>query len=261
MIERRRKIVAGNWKMYLTLPEARELALQIVTGVMNQPSPVSVILAPSFPFLSTVHSVIEGRDNILLAAQNLHEANLGAFTGEVSAAMLRSVGCKAVIIGHSERRQIFGETDERLARKMTTALSTGFTPIFCIGETLQERQQNQTFSVIERQLSLGLFGLGETDFEKVIIAYEPVWAIGTGQVASDTQAQEVHGFIREKIAQNYSPEISNQTTILYGGSVKPENALGLFSQPDIDGGLIGGASLKAKDFLSIIESATKAYSA
>lgn len=257
MNQNRKKIVAGNWKMYLTLPEARELAMQVVTGILNSGLSVSIILAPSFPLLADIHSVIDGCDNFRLSAQNLHDVEFGAYTGEVSAAMLRSVGCSSVIIGHSERRQLFGETNELLARKTMTALLAGLTPIFCVGETLQERQQERTFEVIENQLSIGLFGLTKSDFSRIIIAYEPVWAIGTGQVASDTQAQEVHQFIRKKITQHYSEETAQQTAILYGGSVKPENAFGLFSQLDIDGGLVGGASLKANDFLAIAQAAAK----
>ena len=194
-----------------------------------------------------------GGDVVKIGAQNCHQNDSGAYTGEISAAMIKSVGCEYVIIGHSERRQYFAESNELLAEKAVKALENGLTPIFCIGETLDERNNGSYFDVLKAQLEQGVFGLSADDFSKIVIAYEPVWAIGTGLTATSDQAQEVHAYIRKEITAKYSSEIAENTTILYGGSCNPKNAAELFAQPDIDGGLIGGASLKSRDFVDIVK--------
>lgn len=194
-----------------------------------------------------------GGDVVKIGAQNCHQNDSGAYTGEISATMIKSVGCEYVIIGHSERRQYFAESNELLAQKAVKALENGLTPIFCIGETLDERNNGSYFDVLKAQLEQGVFGLSADDFSKVVIAYEPVWAIGTGLTATSDQAQEVHAYIRKEIAARYNSEIAADTTILYGGSCNPKNAAELFAQPDIDGGLIGGASLKSRDFVDIVK--------
>ena len=190
---------------------------------------------------------------VKIGAQNCHQNESGAFTGEISAKMVKSVGCEYVIIGHSERRQYFAETDELLAEKTRSALQNNLTPLFCIGETLEERNNETYFQVLERQLNHGIFTLSSDDFSKVVLAYEPVWAIGTGLTASPAQAQEIHAFIRTKIEDKYGINIANNTSILYGGSCNPKNAAELFAQKDIDGGLIGGASLNSRDFVTIVK--------
>jgi len=193
----------------------------------------------------------KGSSKVFIGAQNAHQAESGAYTGEISAKMIHSTGAEYVILGHSERRQYFGETNELLAKKTDTALKNSLKPIFCIGETLQEREADQHFSVIKTQLEEGVFHLDATQFAQVVLAYEPVWAIGTGVTATSAQAQEIHAFIRKEIAAKYNQEVAANTTILYGGSANPKNAGELFAQPDIDGGLIGGASLKSRDFTDI----------
>ena len=240
--------------MNLDLGEGRELAQTIVSHFIAEYSGAGqVIFAPSYPLLATISPIVATHPQIFLAAQNMHEAEKGAYTGEVSASMLKSVGCTHVILGHSERRQYFGEDNALLAKKVDQALSHGLKVIFCIGETLEQREANQTLAVNATQLSEGTFHLSADQYKELIIAYEPVWAIGTGKTASPEQAQEVHAAIRTQSAQQYGQATADHTSILYGGSVKPANAEQLFAQADIDGGLVGGASLKSADFMAIIQ--------
>ena len=248
----RKKIVAGNWKMNLDYAEGISIFSEIVNMVRDEKNgnQLAVICAP-YIHLNSLTKL--GGHTVKIGAQNCHQNESGAFTGEISAKMIKSVGCEYVIVGHSERRQYFAETDELLAQKTAIALSNNLVPIFCIGETLDERNNGSYFEVIKSQLENGLFNLNEEDFAKVILAYEPVWAIGTGLTASSDQAQEVHAFIRKEITAKYGQETANSTSILYGGSCNPKNAAELFAQPDIDGGLIGGASLKSRDFVGIIK--------
>jgi triosephosphate isomerase len=248
----RKRIVAGNWKMNTSYVEGRNLAKDIADRL--QPSENIVVLAPPFLHVNNVGNIIREVANLKLGAQNCHWAESGAFTGEVSARMLASVEVSYVIIGHSERREYFKETDEILARKVDAVLAYQMSPIFCCGEKLESRETGNHEAVVEAQLRHGLFHLPEAEFSKVVIAYEPVWAIGTGMTATPLQAREMHGFIRSLIARQYGNEIAQIIPILYGGSCNPANARELFSQPDVDGGLIGGASLKADDFLAIINS-------
>ena len=251
----RKKIVAGNWKMNKTFEEAQALASEVVNMVKDEAnSEAQVVLCPSFPFLPVISKAVAGSSNIHVGAQNCHQQESGAYTGEVSAPMLQSVGVTYVILGHSERRQYFQEDNQLLEAKVKAVLKQGLHPIFCIGESLEQREQDLTFSVLETQLKEGLFHVSNEDFERVVIAYEPIWAIGTGKTASSQQAQEVHAFIREQIARAYDAAAAQNTTILYGGSCNPANARELFACPDIDGGLIGGASLKSRDFVDIIKS-------
>jgi len=242
--------VAGNWKMNKTVREAVDLVRDLKTPLSGAKG-VEVAVAPPFTALLAVHLEIEGSP-IRLAAQNLYWEEKGAFTGEISPIMLKEVGCHYVIIGHSERRQIFAETDETVNRRIKAALAHRLKVIFCIGETLQEREGEKTFSVIEKQIEGGLKGLGDQEIRNTVIAYEPVWAIGTGKTATPEQAEEVHGFIRRKLGKLYSREVSEEIRIQYGGSVTPENIRGLMDQPNIDGALVGGASLKADSFSKIV---------
>jgi len=250
----RKTIVAGNWKMNKDLSEA----VNLISGIKNRLNSFEpncdVIICPPFISLETAGTLIKN-SKIYLGAQNMHYENSGAFTGETSAKMLLSVGCEYVILGHSERRNIFGESDELINKKILQALSNKLKPIFCIGESLDEREKDITKEVIERQIKQGLKNLDESDISKIIIAYEPIWAIGTGKTASPEQAQEVHKFIRNLISSMYSESAAENLTILYGGSVKPNNASDLLKKQDIDGGLIGGASLDAEAFIEIIKSA------
>jgi len=242
--------IAGNWKMNKTVGEALDLVRELkkaISGVKE----AEVAVAPPFTALYAVHRELEGT-SILLAAQNLYWEEKGAFTGEVSPLMLKEVGCDYVIIGHSERRQYFGETDETVNRRIKAALIQGLKVIFCVGETLKEREGQSTFSVVERQMSGGLKGLSDKELEDIVIAYEPVWAIGTGKTATPEQAEEVHRFVRGKVEKLYSRRVSEEIRIQYGGSVTPENIRGLMSQPNIDGALVGGASLKAESFSKIV---------
>jgi len=242
--------IVGNWKMNKTVGEALDLVRELKASLQNHRD-VEVAVAPPFTALYPVKKELEG-SSIQLAAQNLFWEEKGAFTGEVSPLMLREVGCQYVIIGHSERRQFFGETDETVNRKIKSALSHDLKVIFCIGETLKEREEGRTFSVVGGQMAGGLKGLGEKEIRGLVIAYEPVWAIGTGKTATPQQAEEVHRFIREKLETLYSKEISQRIRIQYGGSVTPENIKGLMDQDNIDGALVGGASLKAESFLRIV---------
>ncbi|RAR48941.1 triose-phosphate isomerase [Flavobacterium lacus] len=246
----RQKIVAGNWKMHKNAEETEDLLNELINKI---PTDIEqrVIVAPTFVNLSAAADHLEFT-NIEVAAQNMHQAEAGAFTGEISASMLKSVGVNIVILGHSERRAYFHETDALLANKVDTALKHEMEVIFCFGEELKDRQSGQQFNVVENQLKDGLFHLEASAWKNIILAYEPVWAIGTGETASPEQAQEMHEFIRGIINKNFGNNVSDTVSILYGGSVKPENANEIFSKPDVDGGLIGGAALKSDDFTKIV---------
>ncbi|UPL49485.1 triose-phosphate isomerase [Hymenobacter sublimis] len=252
----RKNIVAGNWKMNTTLQDGQALISEIVNMVQDEVtgSQVEVVVCPPFPFLSVIGKQLPAGGRFHLGAQNCHQKESGAFTGEVSAQMLQSVGAEYVILGHSERRQYFREDDELLSQKLKAALAAGLKPIFCVGESLETREADETFDYLRKQLQDGLFHLSNEEFDQVVVAYEPIWAIGTGKTATSAQAQEVHAFIREQIARAYDAQAADNTTILYGGSANAQNARELFSQPDVDGGLIGGASLKSRDFTEIIKS-------
>ncbi|MCE1227202.1 MAG: triose-phosphate isomerase [Geobacteraceae bacterium] len=246
----RTPLIAGNWKLFKTLAEAKSLVDELAPLVSTVQG-VEVVVAPVFTAISTVAAAAE-KTLIKVAAQDCYWEEEGAFTGEVSPKLLKDAGCSYVIIGHSERRQYFGETDETVNRKTKAALKAGLVVLLCVGETLAERESNATFSVIKTQVSGGLAGVSAADLAHVVIAYEPVWAIGTGKTASDDQAQEVHAFIRSLVAELYSSSGADALRILYGGSVKPENVKGLMAQADIDGALVGGASLKAESFAGIV---------
>lgn len=250
----RKKIVAGNWKMNMDYNEGLSLFSEVVNMVKDEitGTQTAVICSP-FIHLHSLAQLAKGYDKVAIGAQNAHQAESGAYTGEISAKMVKSTGAEFVILGHSERRQYFGETNELLAAKADTALKNGLKPIFCIGETLDERETEVHFDVIKKQLVEGVFHLSAEQFAQVVLAYEPVWAIGTGKTATAAQAQEVHAFIRNEIANQYNQQVADDTTILYGGSCNPKNAQELFEQGDIDGGLIGGASLKSRDFLDIVK--------
>ena len=251
----RQKVVAGNWKMNLTLEEGLQLASEIVNMFEDEVrDQVQAIMAPPFTHLSSVAKLIEGSKQIHLSAQNCSDQVSGAYTGEVSAEMLKSLPVSYVILGHSERRQYFAEDDEMLARKVDQALGHGLKPIFCCGEALEIREKNTHFAYVADQISTSLFHLSPEDLAQIIIAYEPIWAIGTGKTASADQAQEMHAHLRAHFAQKYGESLANSVPILYGGSCKPSNAKEIFSGPDVDGGLIGGASLKSRDFVDIITS-------
>ena len=245
----RKNIVAGNWKMHKTHSETIALIEEITLKKQN--TSTEIIVAPTFVNLQTAVTISEG-NNITVAAQNMHQAEGGAFTGEISASMLTNIGVNTVILGHSERRAYFHETDALLASKVDTALRHNMRVIFCFGEELKDRQIKNHFNVVEYQLRDALFHLQKSDWANIILAYEPVWAIGTGETASPEQAQEMHAFIRSLIEKVYGNDVAENVSILYGGSVKPENAKEIFSKKDVDGGLIGGAALKADDFLAIV---------
>ena len=249
----RKKIVAGNWKMNTTVAEGVELAKNIVAKVGEIPSDVTLVVAPPFTHLVSVASIVEGT-GIKLSAQNCADQPKGAFTGEVAAAMIKDAGCEYTILGHSERREYYGETSATLVKKMNLAFESGLKVIFCIGEKLEERNAGKHFEVVGKQIEEVLFTLTAEQMADVVIAYEPVWAIGTGVTATSGQAQEIHAFIRKAVAGKFGAQVAEDTTILYGGSCKPSNAKELFACPDIDGGLIGGASLKADDFIAIAKS-------
>ncbi len=247
-------VIAGNWKMNNDLKESEKLIVELKNLLLNEKPNCDVIVCPPFTSLSEASKLLKG-SAIKLGAQNMHFEDNGAFTGEVSASMLKSVGCEYVIIGHSERRHIFGETDEVINNKIKKALAAGLKPIFCVGELLEERENGTTNDVVKRQILKGLEGVSSDDMKNIIVAYEPVWAIGTGKTASPAQAQEVHEFIRDLIEIGFSLEVANDLVIQYGGSVKPDNAKELISQKDIDGALVGGACLKADSFIGIIKGA------
>jgi triosephosphate isomerase len=245
----RKNIVAGNWKMNTTLDEGVSLAKAVNEKVND--SKVTVILCTPFIHLAEAAKAIN-KPNLYLGAQNCADHESGAYTGEVSPAMVKSTGADYVIIGHSERRAYYAETNAILATKVKLALDNNLIPIFCIGEVLEEREAGKHFDVVKQQLNEGLFDLSKDDFSKIVIAYEPVWAIGTGKTATPEQAQEIHKVIRDHVASKYGQEVADNCSILYGGSCKPSNAAELFANPDVDGGLIGGASLKADDFMGIV---------
>ena len=250
----RKKIIAGNWKMNLDYNEGMTLFSEIANMVKDEiTGQQQAVICSPFIHLSSLVQLAKGYDKVAVGAQNAHQNESGAYTGEISARMVKSTGAAYVILGHSERRQYFGEDNKLLAQKTDTVLKNDLKPIFCIGETLDEREAEQHFDVIKTQLQEGIFHLSTEEFGRLVLAYEPVWAIGTGKTASAEQAQEIHAFIREQVANNYNQEVADDTTILYGGSCNPKNAPELFSQPDIDGGLIGGASLKSRDFLDIVK--------
>ncbi len=247
----RRPIMAGNWKMNMLVAEAEALVNGLKAG-LDGTEEVDVVVAPTYASLYPIAKVLSG-SSIDLAAQNLHWEASGAYTGELSAAMLLDVGCKYVIIGHSERRQFFGETDETVNKRLKAALAAGLIPIVCVGEVLEERKSGRTWDVVGGQIREGLDGVSRSDAEKLVIAYEPVWAIGTGEVATPDQAQEIHAQIRGLVAELYDQGIADGLRIQYGGSVKPDNVRGLMDKPDVDGALVGGASLKAESFLGIVK--------
>ena len=247
----RKKIIAGNWKMNTNIEEGLALAKALASGM--KPTDAIVILAAPFVSLQAVGQVISGAKNIHLAAQNCHQKAAGAYTGEISVAMLKAVGCEYVILGHSERREYFNESDELIKSKTERVLENGLNPIFCCGENLAVREAGEQEKVVGNQIKNALFEMTAEQMKKIIIAYEPIWAIGTGVTASPEQAQEMHAFIRSLIKTQFGEAIAEETSILYGGSVKPANATELFSKADVDGGLVGGAALKADSFLGIIE--------
>ncbi len=247
----RKPVIAGNWKMYKTVGESVATALALKPLVANA-NHCEVVIAPVFTALKSVADRLEG-SNIRIAAQNCAaEKKEGAFTGEVAASMVRDAGCSHVIVGHSERRQYFFESDEIVSRKIQAGLAAGLMVIVCVGETLEQRDQGSAESVVRNQLAGGLSGLTASDLDRIIVAYEPVWAIGTGRTATPEQAQEMHAFIRRVFAERLSAAAADAIRVLYGGSVKPDNIAGLMKQPDIDGALVGGASLKAESFAEIV---------
>lgn len=248
----RKKIVAGNWKMNKHSAEARSLAAEIANA--TPAAGVEAILCPPFPFLEAVTDLVSGKSWISTGAQNCHSEAKGAYTGEVSASMVASTGARYVILGHSERREYFKESNEWLSQKLEAVLEAGLMPIFCCGESLKIREKDKHVSFVTKQLKESLFLLSADDITRVLIAYEPIWAIGTGLTASPEQAQEMHAAIRKALSRKYGKRIANRIPILYGGSCNPGNAASLFALPDVDGGLIGGASLKAADFMAILHS-------
>ena len=253
----RKKVIAGNWKMNMTASEGAQLIADLkanCNGACKCDCAPEVMVFPPFTTIAAVQEAVKGTP-IIVGAQNVHWAEKGAFTGEISAKMLAEMGLTHVIIGHSERRQYFGETDETVNQRVKAALAAGLKVILCIGETLEEREKGVTEAVIEKQVRWDLNGIQKEDIDNIILAYEPVWAIGTGKTATNEQAQEVHAFIRALIAKLFCPVCAGKIRILYGGSMKPANAEGLLAQPDIDGGLIGGAALKAADFIALIKAA------
>ncbi len=253
----RKFIVAGNWKMNLTYPQAQDLMLKINRFVVNNDQKATVIVAPPYLYLKLANDTFHS-NQVLDMAQEVSAFERGAHTGDISAEMLKSVGVEYCLIGHSERRQYHYETDKTLAEKANLLINNGISPMFCCGESLNQRERDTTLRVIQSQISHSLFHLSAEDFSKVVIAYEPIWAIGTGEVATPDQAQEVHAYIRQMIVDHYGAEVAQNISILYGGSVNPGNAEQIFKQPDVDGGLIGGASLEADDFISIIKKLDRA---
>ena len=247
----RKNIVAGNWKMNTTVPEGIELAKAVVARSAEVPAEVKLIVATPYTHLCPVSEVVKGTV-VGLSAENCADHAKGAYTGEVSADMLVSAGCEYTILGHSERRQYYGETDEKLVEKTKLALGAGLKVILCVGENLDEREAGKHFDVCESQIKNVLYNFTAEDMKNIIVAYEPVWAIGTGKTATADQAEEIHAFIRKVVCEKFGAQVADDLTILYGGSCKPSNAKELFAKPDIDGGLIGGASLKAQDFMGII---------
>ena len=245
----RKHIVAGNWKMNNDLPQSELLITDLLK--QNQTSDAEVMIAPTFTNLWQAFESLR-QESIEVIAQNMHFAENGAYTGEISASMLKSIGVKTVILGHSERRAYFNETDESLAKKVDAALANDMRTIFCFGEELQDRKSENHEAVVEGQIKNALFHLEADAFKNIVLAYEPVWAIGTGETASPEQAQDMHAFIRKTLADKYGNDVADSVSILYGGSVKPGNAKEIFGKPDVDGGLIGGAALNAEDFYAIV---------
>ncbi len=250
MDPKRKPIIAGNWKMNKTSTEARELAGRLIP-LVSEVRDREIVLAPPFTSIPAVAETVKGT-NMALAAQNLFWEDKGAFTGEISAEMLLDLGCKYVIIGHSERRQFFGETDETVNKKVRQALNKGLLPIVCVGELLKEREAGKANEVIDRQVTGALKGVNAAEMQKLVIAYEPVWAIGTGKTATPEQANEIHSFIRKKVEVLYGRIVADSLRIQYGGSVTPENVSKLMAMPDIDGALVGGASLKPESFAALV---------
>lgn len=246
----RKKIIAGNWKMNHDLAAANNFVTFLIENLPETNS--EIVIAPSFTNLWHLYEATRDYP-VEIIAQNMHQSDSGAYTGEVSATMLKSVGIQRVIVGHSERRSYFGETDDLLSEKVVTALREDMNIIFCVGETLQDRKSENHFTVIASQLKNVLFSLQESQWKSIVIAYEPVWAIGTGETATPQQAQEMHQFIRNEVEKNYGKATAQAVSILYGGSVKPDNAQEIFAQPDVDGGLVGGASLEVESFVEIIK--------
>lgn len=247
----RKNIVAGNWKMNKDLQEGLSLAKELNDLLKNTKVNCDVVIGTPFIHLASVCAAVD-TSILAVAAQNCADHTSGAYTGEVSAAMVKSTGASCVILGHSERRAYYGETNDMLKTKVQLALENGLTPIFCIGEVLEEREAGKQFEVVESQIKESLFDLSAEDFGKIVLAYEPVWAIGTGKTASSEQAQEIHAFIRNVVREKYGVDVADDCSILYGGSCNDKNAKELFSNPDVDGGLIGGASLKADTFMGVI---------
>jgi triosephosphate isomerase len=251
----RKKFIAGNWKMFTTAASAEQLAAAVVKGLGTE-ARVTAAVCPPFPYLARVAEVLRGSP-VALGAQNLYPEKEGAFTGEVSPTMLRDVGCRWVIVGHSERRHKLGEDDAFVNRKVKAGLAAGLQVILCVGETLEEREANRTEAVLDRQVTGGLAGVTAGELGRMVLAYEPVWAIGTGRNATPEQAQEAHVFIRGRVGELCGAEAAKGLVIQYGGSVKPDNAASLLGQPDVDGALVGGASLKADDFLAIVRAGVR----
>jgi triosephosphate isomerase (TIM) len=250
----RKKVIAGNWKMNKSFEEGMALVTEVSGMVKDEYNgSAQVVIIPPFIHINAVSRMLADHKNIFSGAQNCSNHESGAYTGEISAGMIRSCGAQYVIIGHSERRQYFNESNDWLARKVDAVLKNELTPIYCCGETLEEREGNTHFDVLKKQVSEGLFHLSAEQFGNVVIAYEPVWAIGTGKTASTQQAQEVHAFIRNLVKEKYNAEVADALTIQYGGSVKPDNAAELFSAPDIDGALVGGAALQSRSFADIVK--------
>jgi len=256
-ISNEKPFLAGNWKMHKTIPEAVEM-VKALKEESPQLTDAELVVIPPYTMLSEVKKVIEG-STIQLGAQNIFWEEKGAFTGEVSPPMLKDAGCQYVTIGHSERRQYFGETNETVNKKIKAALAHELTPIMCIGESLEEREKGNTMDKVETQINSGLEGLGKDEIRRIVIAYEPIWAIGTGVTATPSQAEEVHSFIRKKLTEKYGNEIASYAIILYGGSVKPANTYSILKENNINGALVGGASLEADSFIQITKEAMKAY--
>lgn len=248
----RKKIIAGNWKMNKTFEEAMALTSEVINMVKDEyKGSAEVVLVPPFVYVNSVSRMVG--NNVSAGAQNCHQEKSGAFTGEISAAMIKSCGASYVIIGHSERRQYFGETNALLAKKVNAVLENDLKVIYCCGETLEEREANKHFDILRSQVSEGLFHLTNAQMGNIVVAYEPVWAIGTGKTASTAQAQEIHAFIRGLVSEKFGKEVADNLTIQYGGSVKADNAAELFSAPDIDGALVGGAALQSRSFVDIVK--------
>lgn len=249
----RRPLIAGNWKMNLSRDESVELVSGIAAGEIG--ADVDVLVCPTYVYLDAVAQAAKGSDKVHVGAQDVYFEEKGAFTGEISTAMVKDIGCSHVILGHSERRHVIGESDELINKKVKAVLAAGLTPVLCVGELLEEREAGKTMEVVKSQIDGSLVGLSADQVNKTVIAYEPVWAIGTGKTASPEQAQEVHADLRKLLAERYTEATASEVRILYGGSVKPGNAADLLSQEDIDGALVGGASLKSDSFLQIIAAA------